>query len=201
MILSLVRHAETVVDPARDPAQWPMSDKGRRDARRLALESRWKKVARLVSSSEPKAVQTARPIAESAGVVLETCPGLDEVKRPTFRNDYVHRVQEFSRLRAKSGDDWETADEALARVQAVIRSLDNDSGEGHVVLVGHGVLWALARAWLLGQDKVDLREWRAVLMPGVSVWNLTPTGTMLLSDFEGISADTNGIIGGQSPCA
>ena len=201
MILSLVRHADTVVDPACDPADWPLSDRGRSDAQRLALQQRWRNVTRLVSSAETKAVQTARPIVASAGVVLGTCPAINEAKRPSFKSDYVRRVEEFFRVPGNSCDDWETAEAALSRVRAVIASLENDFSGGHVALVGHGMLWALARAWLLGKDKVDPSEWRAILMPDVSVWEIGPSGTMLVSDFEGVEAFVNGSNERQFPCA
>ena len=201
MILSLVRHAATAADPARDPADWPLSDSGRAEARRLAFRPSWRNATRLVSSAEPKAVETARCIVASSGVVLETCSGLNEVKRSSFRDDYISRVEEFFQFPAKSGDDWETAKDALARVRAVITSLGNDFAGGHAVLVGHGMLWALARAWLLGQERVDPKERRAILMPDVSLWELAASGTTLISDFAGIEAWANGSNGRRSPCA
>ena len=202
MILSLVRHAETVVDPARDPADWPLSDSGRADAVRLAVQPCWRNISRLMSSVEPKAVQTARCISAASGVALETCPALNEVKRPTFRKDYIHRVEEFFRFPDTSCDDWETAEDALARVRSVIQCLDSEFAEGHVVLVGHGLMWALARAWLMGQDKVDPGEWRAMLMPDVSVWEIGPSGASLISDFEGMEAHRDDVVvERKTPCA
>ena len=43
MILSLVRHAETVVDPALDPADWPLSPglRGGKEGLPMADRGEW----------------------------------------------------------------------------------------------------------------------------------------------------------------
>ena len=186
MILALVRHAETVVDPARDPASWPLSPKGLADARELALHPRWKAVTRLASSTEPKAVSTAQFIAEATGITLETSPCLNEVERPSFQADYPARVARFFQCPEERCDDWETAAHALSRVQKFINNLDKSTSGEHIALVGHGMLWTLARAWLLGKEKADPKEWGAILTPDVSTWEIVPSGVTLVADFTGI---------------
>ena len=192
MILSLIRHSETVVDPNQDPASWPLSERGLAAARELAAESRWKTLSRLVSSTEQKAISTGECLAAAAGVTPEMSPSLDEVYRPSFIEDYDTRVARFFHHPNDSGDDWETANRALNRARAFIEPLireplSREPAEGHIALVGHGMLWALARAWLLGHKTVDPTEWKAILMPDVSTWSVSPAGVVLVADFQGIS--------------
>ena len=187
MILSLIRHSETIVDPNRDPASWPLSGHGLAAARELAAESRWKTLSRLISSTEEKAISTAECLAAAAGVTLEMLSNLHEVYRPSFKEDYETRVARFFHSLNDSGDDgWETASQALNRARAFIEPLSRDPAEGHIALVGHGMLWELARAWLLGNNAVDPMEWKAMLMPDVSTWSVSPSGAVLISDFQGI---------------
>ena len=120
MILSLIRHSETVVDPNQDPASWPLSERGLAAARELAAESRWKTLSRLVSSTEQKAISTGECLAAAAGVTPEMSPSLDEVYRPSFIEDYDTRVARFFHHPNDSGDDWETANQALNRARAFI---------------------------------------------------------------------------------
>ena len=207
MILSLIRHSETVVDPNQDPASWPLSERGLAAARELAAESRWKTLSRLVSSTEQKAISTGECLAAAAGVTPEMSPSLDEVYRPSFIEDYDTRVARFFHHPNDSGDDWETANQALNRARAFIEPLSREPlsreplsreplsreplsrepAEGHIALVGHGMLWALARAWLLGNKTVDPTEWKAILMPDVNTWSVSPAGVVLVADFQGIS--------------
>ena len=188
MILSLIRHSEVVVDPSVNPQSWNLSTRGLAAAKELALQSRWKNLDRLVSSTEQKAVSTGECLATTSGVKLEISPNLDEIKRPSFQRDYINTVAKVFDLENNSIDGWETAAHALGRVKSFISSLGLNPQENHVALVGHGILWALLRAWLLGESHVDVSDWRAILMPDVSTWSITSSGVVLVSDFSGINA-------------
>ena len=82
--------------------------------------------------------------------------------------------------------DWESITEAQGRVQRFVASLARDATHEHVALVGHGLLWALARSWLLGQTRPNVEEWKAIAMPDFSSWNITDSGVVLTSEFQGI---------------
>ena len=187
MILSLVRHSEVVVNSNENPAAWRLSERGLAKAKELARQPRWKTLTRLISSAEQKAVSTGECLAENTGVALEISPDINEVERPSFREDYEDRATRFFDRRNDSDDGWETAAHALGRVQGLIDSLGRDPAGGHVALVGHGMLWALARAWLGGKTHVDPGEWKAISMPDVGTWSITPAGVVLISDFSGIN--------------
>jgi broad specificity phosphatase PhoE len=148
--LYLVRHA--LVAPRADvPApEWELTREGRAAAEELA--ARLPPVARVVSSPEPKAADTAAPIARASGVEVELDARLREVERPTgLHDDYAERVRRY--LGGEPLDGWESRERARARVAAAL-----DGVEG--VAVSHGLAIALYLGY--GFD-----EWRALRLPDV----------------------------------
>jgi broad specificity phosphatase PhoE len=81
--LILVRHAAPAKDrsvPARD---WLLSSSGRAEADRLAELLAPLAPSVIISSDEPKAQQTAQPLAERLGLAVEVVAGLREHERRT----------------------------------------------------------------------------------------------------------------------
>ena len=144
----------------------------------------WRHVTRLIASSELKAIETAVCIANTTGLPIGISPEIDEVHRPTFVPDYEQLVRQF--FNGQVPVDWESITEAQGRVQRFVASLARDATHEHVALVGHGLLWALARSWLLGQTRPNVEEWKAIAMPDFSSWNITDSGVVLTSEFQGI---------------
>jgi probable phosphoglycerate mutase len=148
--LYLVRHA--MVEPRADvPApEWRLTDAGRAAAEALAL--RLPRVARVVSSPEPKAVATAEPIARASGLELELDERLREVERPVgLQTDYRERVRAY--LGGEAPEGWEAREAARARVAAALDGLEG-------VAVSHG----LAISLYLGYS---FEQWRALQLPDV----------------------------------
>jgi len=150
-MLWLVRHA--MVAPSADvPApEWQLTAEGRADAEELAQSL--PRVARVISSPEPKAVGTAEPIARACGIAVEVDERLREVERPTgLHTDYQERVRSY--LGGEPLDGWEPREAARARVAAALDGLDD------AVAVSHG----LAISLYLGDD---FDRWRALRFPDV----------------------------------
>ena len=61
--LLLVRHAHSQVDPQRDPHTWGLTERGRRDAGRLAALALFDHASGYYSGAEPKMEQTLAPVA------------------------------------------------------------------------------------------------------------------------------------------
>ena len=184
LLLYLVRHSPVVVEPHKSPAHWRLSEDGLAKAKDLALCPQWESLTRLISSSELKATETAACIADATGVPIGISSEIDEVRRPAFVPDYERLVERF--FDGQAPVDWEYITEAQGRVQRFIDLLAREATHGHVALVGHGLLWALARSWLLGQARPDVKEWKAIAMPDFSCWNITDSGVVLTSEFQGI---------------
>ena len=80
MTLFLLRHGETPLNVARvlQPADTPLSANGLAQARSLARRLAGSRLAGLVSSDLPRALQTAQAIAAATGLTVQTSPLLQE---------------------------------------------------------------------------------------------------------------------------
>ena len=172
----LVRHAAVDVDIARRACGWPLSQRGRADAARLAAWSRWQDVTTVVSSDEPKALATAEPIAAAAGVPLLTDAALREVDRgatPVVGGEaYAALVRGY--LGGGNVLGWEPRGDALARVwHAVLRA--DGAATGTPAVVSHGLLLSVY---------LNLRgdQWERIAQPAVAVAQVADDGTPTLED-------------------
>jgi ribonuclease H / adenosylcobalamin/alpha-ribazole phosphatase len=182
--LVLVRHAQVRLDPELPPRLWRLTDEGRRDAQRLARLELIAGVDAVVTSPEPKARETAEPIAAAAGIELRVEPDLREAERGASRVDdragFVAQVDAWLGGRPVPG--WEAREAAASRiVAAVTRLLDEVPGE--LVLVSHGTVLSLYLAWLRGQERVDLAEWEAIPLPGLVV--VDPVARAIVEPWRG----------------
>jgi hypothetical protein len=141
-MLTLVRHAAVVVDPRVPPHEWVLSPEGQAAAGALRLRGP------AISSSEPKAVETAR----LAGLEPRLDDRLRVVRRP-WSHDYAREVESYLAGDEPSG--WEPRAEALERLRGALDGYDG-------VAVSHG----LAISLYLG---LSFGEWRALPFPAVLV--------------------------------
>jgi broad specificity phosphatase PhoE len=163
--LYLVRHAMPAVDPAADPATWPLGAPGLAAAR--ALGQRLPPDALLLASDEPKAWQTLAPGGER------------RVSRDR-RLGEVRRVEEFSddfqtlRRRYVNGETlpgWEPQPAVARRFAAAIAEAGPAAAEagpaaaaGDLVLASHGMAMTV---WL--EDVIGLADpgefWAGLTFP------------------------------------
>lgn len=166
--LILVRHSvpEVVADvPARE---WRLSEEGRERAAALAGRlGQAAKPAAIVSSVEPKAVETAAILARTLGIPCETAEGLHEHDRSNIGwlggDRFEAAVTDLFRRPEELVLGRETAAEALARVERAVAEALRRNPRGDVVVVTHGtVLTLLVRA----TNAVDaVAFWRSLAMP------------------------------------
>jgi broad specificity phosphatase PhoE len=150
--LVLIRHSAVVVDAAIEPKQWRLSDEGRRLCRPLATALRMHDLGVLVSSEEPKAVETAEIVAKRLRVETRTAGGLDEHGRP-FEPDPAEFERLMERFFAEPTSrifGEESADEALVRFTAASDAVLASEPDRNVAIVAHGTVIALYAAPILG---------------------------------------------------
>lgn len=144
--LYLVRHAE-VRNKGRfhGSTDVELSDKGRRQARRLAQRARDWNPDRLVGSDLRRVRQTARPLAQRFGLELHADPGFRECHFGSWENLTWKQIEESDpRPAAAFLEDWvgnsapdgETLEQMWSRVKAAWESQWEESWE-RMVLVGH----------------------------------------------------------------
>ena len=167
--LILVRHARPRIDPDIPPSKWELCPDGRVAAAALAGKLAAFGPACVVSSTERKAEETARILAEALKVPLEFDAGLGEHKRPSAsfgtEQEFQTRIAEIfahPHVPAPGGESIEEACERLAAALArhTARPL---------VAVTHGTVLSLYVARLLDLDAHDL--WRNLHTPDAFVFD------------------------------
>jgi broad specificity phosphatase PhoE len=132
----LIRHAEPVVTDGMPPAEWPLSDQGRCDARELGSRLADASTATVVwTSPERKARETAALAFPS--VVPRVRKELSEVKRAWYANPDELAGAVATYLWGEVVEGWEHRDDVIARMASL--KADFEQSE-FVVVVSHGVL-------------------------------------------------------------
>jgi len=139
-----LRHGETALNAARvvQPADTPLSDRGRAQAAAAARRLAALQPVAVISSDLPRARETAEAVAAAAGLPVQTEPLLRERNFGALRGR-PHDSLGFDVLRMQEAPpDGESMAEFLARaarawthVQALRDTLD-----GPLVVVSHGLL-------------------------------------------------------------
>lgn len=167
MTLYLVRHGRPLIDPEVPAAQWSLDPAHHDDVLRLRRSGRLPDGALWFSSTEPKAVQTARLLTDTTVPAL---PDLCEVRRPgRWVDDFEAAV-----LRGFADPDtaplpgWESCRAATSRLTRCLNDLRTAEPGRDLVLVGHGTAWILLAATVSGTEP-DVRRWQRLAMPDLIV--------------------------------
>lgn len=150
-----ITHPQVRIDPAIPVPQWGLSDLGRDRATEAATRPWAKRLARIVSSAEVKAIETAEILARAAGISFETVEAMHENDRSAtgfLEPDAFERAADwFFAHPRESYRGWEKAADAQARiVSAVAAILDDHDPAAPIAFVGHGGVGTLLRCHLLG---------------------------------------------------
>jgi broad specificity phosphatase PhoE len=132
MRLFLVRHAWPQRDPNTPPETWPLSPTGRSQASSIALP--WKEIDVVVSSPEPKALETARL---ASGREPDHDEDFREVERP-WTPAYADALKEYFAGREPRG--WEPRSVAARRG---LDAVDRHAQGRAMALVSHATLMTL----------------------------------------------------------
>lgn len=171
--LHLIRHGRPVVDASRTASAWRLAADDEPFATLVAAPG-FPRSNRWVSSSEPKAVDTARRLRGLLGLSsddVQHTRALGEMRRPAVLADKaafsraVERSVENPAEPAAAG--WETAESVLVRVRGeAARCCEQALADGSpdVVLVGHGTAWSLLVAEILDRP-VNIAAWQRMRMP------------------------------------
>ena len=149
-------HPQVVVDPDVPVPRWGLSPVGRARAESLSLAGFVDDLTVVWSSTETKARETAAAVVGSREVpVLEREDLGENDRRSTgfLPSEEFERVADaFFARPTESVRGWERAVDAQARVVAAVREVLTDprSGDGDVLVVGHGAVGTLLLCHLLG---------------------------------------------------
>src|SRR6478735_987757 len=145
--LILIKHARPEVDPAVASEEWRLGAEGRDGAKRLAGRLASHDFARLYSSTEPKALETAQIIDRPMDLSVCEHPGLHEHDRRNVPHmasrEFISMVALFFNEPDSLVLGDETADEAYARFGAAVDEVLAKEGGGDVGIVSHGTVISL----------------------------------------------------------
>ncbi|MET0727202.1 MAG: histidine phosphatase family protein [Acidimicrobiales bacterium] len=173
--ITYVRHAMAVPAQGVHPTAWHLDEQGRADAARLAerLEVA-PRVGTLVTSTEPKALETAESIATRWGTALVVDERLREAIRPWIGPGY--RAVAHRYLRGELPDGWEPHAEVAGRVRSAVAAATAAAAGGPVVVVSHGLALALHLGERLGEAFDREHFWSYLAFP--DAWALDAAGTL-----------------------
>jgi len=169
--LLLVRHSLPEIDPAIPASSWQLSAEGRRRCLGLADQIAPYLPARICSSQEPKALQTAALIAQHYNLPFETAAGLHEQLRERVpfsgRDLFTAQVAALFAHPSELVFGEETADQAFVRYSAVVDSCLQAAGDKNLVIVSHGTVMTL---WAWRRLNIEpFSFWKSQTMPCILV--------------------------------
>lgn len=173
--ITYVRHSMAVPEQSVHPTGWHLDDRGRADAARLAerLEVA-PTIGALVTSSEPKAVETAEAIGARWDAMVVVDDRLREAIRPWIGPGYRAVVHRY--LRGELPDGWELHASVAARVAASVADATSAAAGRPVVVVSHGLALAVHLGERLGGAFDRESFWSGLAFP--DAWALDLAGML-----------------------
>ena len=153
------------------PSRWRLSERGRSGS--VLLGGRLARYGPrvVVSSEEPKAVETAEIAAQRLGVGCSSYPGLHEHNRTGVpflgEKEFNQAVRGFFENPGRLVWGNETAEEARGRFEGAVRGVLDERDEEVIVIVAHGTVISLLVARHNDLDAQAL--WRSLGLPSFCV--------------------------------
>ncbi|HWU64726.1 MAG TPA: histidine phosphatase family protein [Ensifer sp.] len=156
MFALYLTHPQVRIDPAVAVPQWGLSDLGRGRAIETARSPWIRRIGRVVSSDEVKAVETASILAEAAGWKVEIADHMGENDRSATGflppPEFEEAADRFFAHPDESFKGWERAVDAQARiVSAVDAVLADHDPRVPILFIGHGGVGTLLKCHLEGR--------------------------------------------------
>lgn len=173
--ITYVRHSMAVPQESVHPSAWHLDDRGRLEAGRLAdrLEV-VPGVGALVTSTEPKALETAEAIGARLSLPVTADERLREAVRPWIGPGYRAVVHRY--LRGELPDGWESHVEVAARVAAAVADVSAVAAGQPIVVVSHGLALTVHLGERLGHGFDRESFWSGLAFP--DAWALDEWGTL-----------------------
>jgi 2,3-bisphosphoglycerate-dependent phosphoglycerate mutase len=173
--LYLIKHSLPEKRPERPSKEWVLGAEGRALAKRLGERLAGAGIARVVTSTEPKAHDTGLVMAGALGdVPVSVADGLHEQERVTapFCATEAEYVAAIVQLFARPGErvfGEESADEAHARFAAALGRVVAES-DAPLAVVSHGTVMSL---FIARHNRLDVFPlWKSLGLPSCAVLSL-----------------------------
>lgn len=152
-MLRYVTHPEVQIDPSVPVPKWRLSEVGRRRALALLQQPWLAAVARIISSDETKAIETAELVARHARLTVEVRSDIGENDRSSLgfvpKAEFEALANAFFAEPEQSIRGWERAIDAQRRITRGLADLLTPTAKD-VLVVGHGGVGTLWYCFLNG---------------------------------------------------
>ncbi len=173
-LLILGKHSLPEIEPDVPANKWRLGDEGRNRCMALADRLAPYHPSAVVTSQEPKAVETGAMLALRLNLPVRSAPGLHEHDRRDvgFLEDaaFAKRVAHFFARRNELVFGWETGNQAQQRFTGAINQVLSDRSDGNPVIVPHGTVISLFVAAHADVEPFDL--WQRLGLPSFVVLRL-----------------------------
>lgn len=146
-VLVLVKHSLPEIVPAVSSRDWHLSEEGRLRCQLLAKKLGRYNIDVIISSDEPKALETARISARRLNVPIEVAEGLQEHDRSNVgflaKERFEQSIDRFFSRPAELVFGEETADTAYDRFSKAVYNLLERFPQANMALVTHGTVLSL----------------------------------------------------------
>jgi len=172
--LILIKHSLPEIIPGVSASKWKLSETGRLRCNALAQKIAPYSPDIVISSVEPKAIETAQIVAEYIAKPFHTFEGLHEHDRTGV--DYVGQeqfessVNAFFKFPGKLVLGNETALQAYERFSKAITALENAHQNKSLAVVAHGTVITLFVAQAVGLEPFSF--WTKLGLPSFVVLSL-----------------------------
>jgi broad specificity phosphatase PhoE len=177
--LILVKHALPEIIPTLPANQWHLSEAGRTQCALLADQLATYAPDVLVSSSEPKALETAYLVAQRMHTSVQTVDGLHEHDRSNTPwlgpEEFDRAVAVFFRHPTELVLGYETAQQASERFARTVTEVTSRYAEQNVAVFTHGTVLTLFVARATGMQPSAL--WTRLGLPSFVVLRLHRRGS------------------------
>ena len=172
--LILVKHARPDIRPTVPARQWPLSEAGRAQCALLADQLTPYAPATLISSVEPKALETAQLVAHSMHTSVQVVNGLHEHDRSATPwlgpEAFIRAVAAFFHRPAELVMGCETAHQASQRFGRAMATVLSQHAEQNIIVFTHGTVLSLFVARTAGLEPLTL--WQRLGLPSFVVLTL-----------------------------
>jgi broad specificity phosphatase PhoE len=182
----LIKHSVPEMQIQTESRFWHLSEEGRKRCAPLAEKLRRFKLARIVSSNEPKAVETAELLASELSRTHIVRPDLQENDRTGLGFVGLEAYQDtFRRFFAEPDRvvvGTETAEEARTRFSAAVEAVLEEFPDETLAIVTHGTVISLLVSEPTAEDR--FRLWRRLGLPSYVV--VSRPSLEIVEEFYGV---------------
>lgn len=172
--LILVRHSIPEVDPAIPSREWQLSETGKIRCKALAEHLAAYSPDVFISSTEPKAVETAKLASDYLKKPCSTFEGLHEHDRTGVgyanKVQFIEWVKAFFETPDKLIFGRETANQSFARFSEALAKVETRHPNQNIVVVSHGTVMSLFVSRFNPIDAFSF--WQKLDMPALVVLSL-----------------------------